>query len=350
MYFELNLTIREIQLEIDLVEFDYGGVHKIKVTLSTPTEDDKSAGYTPSNFFCKVSGQWEPKENILAVFTSLAEKKVPKGSKASDEWKDFADQNGNTTAVVPLRLLSDPFISFANQVRSELNDYARRTVNVLRWRCATEGPHNPISVRFGGEVWSLDQIHWELLPGTLKAYMSLSPYLRISDVILEDVKTYVEGGKNQPLSHELYLEAWEQRHLNPRSALVIGIAAVETGLKLFISDIVPGAKWLIENAPSPDVIKMLSEYLPLLPLKRKVNKRAFAPKSEIYETLKKGVQIRNQITHGRAIKVNYETLEEILFSIHDVLWILDYCSGYDWALEHVRPDIRKVLTEQEHNN
>ncbi len=58
-----------------------------------------------------------------------------------------------------------------------------------------------------------------------------------------------------------------------------------------------------------------------------------------------GVFMRNQIVHGRTTTITYQTLEEILLAIHDVLWILDYCSGFDWALEHVRPDIRKFLEE-----
>jgi hypothetical protein len=36
---------------------------------------------------------------------------------------------------------------------------------------------------------------------------------------------------NEPLGQELFCEAWEIRKTNPRSSLVIGIAAVETGFK-----------------------------------------------------------------------------------------------------------------------
>ena len=90
---------------------------------------------------------------------------------------------------------------------------------------------------------------------------------------------------------------------------------------------------------------MLSEYLPLLPTVRKVNKKVFEPKSHIYEALRQGIQMRNQIVHGRTTAITYETLVGILLAVHDLLWILDYCSGYDWALGHVRSAIRKILEE-----
>ena len=72
---------------------------------------------------------------------------------------------------------------------------------------------------------------------------------------------------------------------------------------------------------------------------------SFEPNSYIYETLEKGINMRNQIVYGRATTITYETLEEILLIVHDVLYVLDYCSGYNWASGFVRPDIRKVLEE-----
>ncbi len=346
MYFKIDFTIRGIYLDKDSVEINYGGTHKINVTLRIPTEEEQAIGHEKRNPFCIVVGEWVPKDHFLAAFKSLADNKMPKGSKKTDEWSSYnIDQDGNIKyqTNIPSRFLPDTFVSFLEQVKQELNDYARRTVNLLRWRSGTEGEHDPFASR--GGLWSFDGQNWRPMPGTFKAYMGFAPYIRTSVEILEDVKTYIKERKNHPLGHELYLEAWEQRRLNPRSALIIGIAAAETGLKQAIIVLIPDAKWLIENTASPELIKMLSEYLPFLPTKRKINQKVFEPKSPIYEVLKKGVQMRNQIVHGRATTLTYETIEEILLAVHDVLWILDYCSGYDWALEYVRPDIRKLLEE-----
>ena len=346
MYFKLDLTIRDMYLDKVLVEIDFGGVHRINITLRLPTEEEQTIGHEERNPFCIVVGQWTPKDNVLVAFKSLANNKMPKGSKKTEEWHFYdIDQEGNIKVkmYVPTKLLPDPLVSFVEQVEQELYDYAKRTLNVLRWRCGTEGHHNPFSRR--GASWSFDGQNWEPLPSSFKAYGGFAPFLRTTDEILETIKTYVKEGKNHPLGYELYLEAWEQRLQNPRSALIIGIAAAETGVKHCISTFVPDAKWFVENTPSPELIKMLSEYLPLIPTNRRVNKKVFESKSYISEILKKGVQMRNQITHGRATTITFETLEEILLAVRDVLWILDYCSGYDWTLEHIRPDIRKIVEE-----
>lgn len=346
MFFKLDLTIRGIYLDKDSVKIEYGEEHNITLTLRIPTEEEQSISHEKSNPFCTIAGEWQLKENTLAFFKSLANMKMPKGSKNTEEWSIYnIDPDGSIQKriYIPYRLLPDPLVSYITQVKSVLLDHAKRTVNVLRWRSGTEGEHDPFSHR--GSSWSFDGKSWLPLPGSFKGHPWTSPYIRTSEEILADMQTYIKKGKNHPVGHELYLEAWEQRHQNPRSALIVGIAAVETGLKQCISTLVPDAKWLIENTASPDVVKMLSEYLFLLPTINRVNKKVFTPKSVLNETLKKGVFMRNQIVHGKTTTITYQTLEEILLAVRDTLWILDYCTDYDWALQYVRPNTRTVLEE-----
>src|SRR5260370_28377505 len=262
MFFKLDLTIRSLYLDKDTIAINFDGVHKINITLRIATEEEHDIGHEKRNPFCIVVGEWQPHENIAAAFKSLANMKMPKGSKKTEEWKNHdIDKDGNMQKqmYVPLRFLPDPLVSFVEQINRELNDYAKRTVNVLRWRCGTEGEHNPIGYR--GAVWSFDGQNWLPLPGRFQFHSWISSNIGLSDEILEDTKNLVKQGGNHPLGHELYLEAWEQRHQNPRSALIVGIAAAETGVKQCISRFVPEAKWLIENTPSPDLVKILSEYL-----------------------------------------------------------------------------------------
>jgi hypothetical protein len=71
-------------------------------------------------------------------------------------------------------------------------------------------------------------------------------------------------GIDEPFPYELMREAWAQRSANPRSALITAITALEIAVKQFIARRVPPADWLVENVPTPDVIKLIREYLPAL--------------------------------------------------------------------------------------
>lgn len=66
---------------------------------------------------------------------------------------------------------------------------------------------------------------------------------------LAAVADLVTCSQREPVAHELWREAWNLRHANPRSSLVIGVAAAEVGLKQLIAALVPDAASLVENIP-----------------------------------------------------------------------------------------------------
>jgi hypothetical protein len=344
MHFKLDLTVRELQIDKDLVEIEYGGKHNITIVFRKPTEEEQSVGHSELSPFCEASGEWNPKDKILKGFSAIASNTLPKGCKLQEEWSVYGiDEDGNFKGrmYLPLRILPDPFESFVRQVNDDLNDYAKRTVNLLRWRCGTQGYHNPISWR--GATWTIDGANWFPMPSSSRAHFSLHPHVYTTEDILNEVKGYVKENKNFPLGYELFLEAWSQRLQNPRSSVIVGIAAVETAFKLCISNFVPDAKWLIENSASPDLVKMLSEYLPDLPTVNKVSRKIFERNSHLHSTLTKGVQMRNQLVHGRPTSLTHDNVEEILIAVCDVLWIIDYCSGYNWALKHISQETKQLL-------
>ncbi len=99
MYFRLDLTVRDMQIENDF-EIDYGGKHQIKVVLRTPTEEEQKIGHKKENPFCTITGQWLLKDQYLLAFQNLANKQMPEGSKKTDDWEIFRqihniDQDGN---------------------------------------------------------------------------------------------------------------------------------------------------------------------------------------------------------------------------------------------------------------
>jgi len=155
------------------------------------------------------------------------------------------------------------------------------------------------------------------------------PYLRIRGPVALTVQEMLNAGVEEPLGHALWREAWDQRHMSPRSAMLLGVAALEVGIKQFISAAVPDSTWLVEEAPSPPIERMLKEYLPRLPPQGK------APPDDVLKIVRTAVQARNRVVHSGKANFSYETLEASLATIRDLLWKLDAERGFAWATDHL---------------
>src|SRR5438093_1519542 len=54
-----------------------------------------------------------------------------------------------------------------------------------------------------------------------------------------DIAGLAATGSQEPLGHELFREAWNLRIQSPRSSVLVGIAAVEVGVKHFVVGLDP---------------------------------------------------------------------------------------------------------------
>jgi hypothetical protein len=238
-------------------------------------------------------------------------------------------------------------IEVSQRVSGRMTDYVKRVAKVLRWRVGATEIHEPIE-ETRGLLWSHDQQTWEPVPGRPHLVVRVSiPEQQMRKEIISDVQALVAAGHEEPLGHELFLEAMALRFENPRSSLLIGISAAEVGFKSFVGMLVPDAEWLALHAPTPPLTRMLTDYLPILPVKYRLGNpqvAPFAPKKMI-ETIKKGVLLRNEIAHAGG-EVSEETLQEILYAVHDLLFLLDFYSGRAWAIKNVRAETHKFLVEE----
>src|SRR5690349_18716455 len=112
MLFERKFSVRDLQLDKEVLEFSYGGAHNIIVTLHRSTEKEQKSGYKQEDSFCKVTSEWTPKDTHLSAFKSLAAYKMPRGSKKTVEWSIYnIDEDGNISGNVylPSRFFPDRF-------------------------------------------------------------------------------------------------------------------------------------------------------------------------------------------------------------------------------------------------
>jgi hypothetical protein len=139
----------------------------------------------------------------------------------------------------------------------------------------------------------------------------------------------------------LLLLVWGE---NPRSSIVLAVAAAEVGFKQFAVKAVPETEWILENLQSPPLITMLKKFLwskLVLPPKNTV---PAVPKSIIKE-LESAVSVRNKIVHKGVKELKGTSVESVIAAVRDLLYFLDALEGRDqsWPISHMSHEPRKEL-------
>jgi hypothetical protein len=219
----------------------------------------------------------------------------------------------------------------------KIESVLRQAGSVLRWRFGLSG-YDP--------VFKDTSVTAQLADGR-----PLDLYLVPQSAMGDDRATIEQGGlsavaelvtssQREPVAHELWREAWNLRHSNPRSSLVIGVAAAEVGLKQLIGALVPHAQSLVENIPSPPLDTMIRKVLPDLPIRADVEPGRRAPR-HLRTAIIAAVEDRNRIVHLGAMPRG--DLREGLLAIREFLYLLDMYSGHPWAAALLTEKARAAL-------
>ena len=209
-----------------ILSFPYGGPHELEVVLRAPNASEQAIGHKSEHAFCSATSRWLPNPDNREMFTRILSNAILSAEDEEEVQLEYLGPVGRKIRLPGLSEFPQHFKSFLESIRSKLADYARRTVSVLRWRTNLRGPHNPISSR--GLHWSFDNDFWHPAPTNFEARLRMSGgRLRVAETIRQQVEQLVHTGESEPLHHDLLREAWEQHGSNPRSALVVGMAAAE---------------------------------------------------------------------------------------------------------------------------
>jgi hypothetical protein len=267
------------------------------------------------------------------------------------EWKHGRDNQDGFND------LPDVYRDFISTLHADMDRMASELFNVVRWRTGIVGGPLALTSHWCSMRWhdatkgnNVMGEHGFLNRQMIAGGFTLGlPEMQHAD-FGQECRAAVEGllqlQSTQPLYHDLFREAWQLQHDNPRSALVMGIAAAETGFKTALVDLNPSVTWIIENLPSPPLDRMLRDYMSQLPARTRINGEVRRPPSSVITTIKQGIELRNKLVHGRQEQLTQETTRRTLEAVRDLLYMLDYYRGHEWALDRLSPDVATSLTAQ----
>jgi len=321
------VSLRQHMKDITDIKFTFDSPLPAVVRLSTTYSDGREPA-DASSVVCvgTTTAEIEDERCAADIHASLS-------SPVDGRWANFRDFDESRRAAAWAAV--DRFFE-------PLRALVESTISILRWRSGlSEGPIDPFRNR--GEYLSQDGESWiEIhMARSLKITFVLGPrQIEASPDLGQQVVGLITEKGEEPLGHQLFREAWNQRSSHPRSALVIGVAAAEVGLKKLIGNLVPQAQWLVDEVQTPSFSKMLRKYLPLLPVKAKFHRKKIAPPGKVIKNLERAVGCRNKVVHAGEPPPHGEKLEEMLRAIDDFLWICDAYAGHTWVAEFISTDTR----------
>jgi hypothetical protein len=286
----------------------------------------------------------EPEENLLVITT--VRENVPKS--LENEIRNWGSISSQETSLASsedgLGEFSKEYREFVYSICAKLDSITTDVIHRIMWRNGLLGGASQLEESEPGSLlWDEDERFEDehrFLPNRVPQgvrYLSL-PEMWIGEFEHNGVTTL-----RAPVSFELLSEAFRIADTCPRSSLVISVAALETGLKLYIVKVRPQTEWMVENLQSPPVVKILREYFDTLPCVNNQLESAKRPPKKYISDIRKAIELRNKISHGKAKSVKASFLKEVLMQCRDLLYYLDWLAGEVWALEKTSNTFREEM-------
>jgi hypothetical protein len=239
---------------------------------------------------------------------------------------DRAIPGGHT---VPLKIMPAQFQQFILYRSSELSEVIEGFVTTLRWMQRSAGKLRPYAVV--GFAWSRDQTTWRPVPHSHLVRVSMPKGLDNRTRAMSAFRKLWASGEREPLGHELVREAFDIAGTNPRSALLIALSALESGLKEYIQFRVPNSNLILQKLASPPVLTMAQEIIPLIHARLAIKSTELPLTKERKEFLQKWVSQRNLVAHGLKSDIDGDKLIAFLGFVRQFLYTLDTQRGNRWA-------------------
>ena len=330
----------------DSIRIEAGGPHACVVVLRHEPAEGSAADVVT----LEVTGDFDPPRKSAQALQDLAQGLLPVDSRPEPDLASEITERQlpNSGRGLSFDELPNRLCDYSSEVIRELRNTATQIFGLIRWRCAMEGPVEAFSSRLNSFQWRDASENWHVFPPNLGGRIEMVRLPRFSPEELSDLEALAISGTREPVAHALLREA--RRASGQReyaSALVMGIAALEIGVKQLIGTLAPAAEWLVLHAPSPPVFEILRDYLPTIPAHESIGGNVARPHVDILETVRNGVNRRNEIVHRGKGELRQDFIAKVLVAVSDVLWMCDYFTGQKWALQNMSDVMRAVLPRSE---
>lgn len=333
-----------------LFRFDEGEVELRRVSDEPPS----SEGLEHLNVACLVIIATTVSAKRKSLLDDLARGRMPEGGGPNphtafpeDEaafYASFVDEHGvlKDGKLPPLQFLPATLQEFVKEKSGLSFQLAERVLRMVRWRAGVEGRATILSPHVFLE-WSDDDSEWHRIWNGATVGIATRAFSPMRDRWAAFVADHSEPLR-EPLGHELFREAMELREGSPRSALLTLVTAAEVGVKQCVASLAPTTTWLVEHSPSPPIVALIKEYLPILiPDCTFHDHLVCPPPKALLGELEAAVKARNELAHAGAAAPGPQSLSRKFQAIRDLLWLLDYYAGHEWAMEHVSSGTRDAF-------
>lgn len=325
--------------------FSIGGPHNALINFRQATD---TSGWPQQlelyiNGSLKVSkSQHKFVEGLFAKrFVSYPNMPIDLPYKFHDEVR--IDESGNIASdYQPFRDYYPPKLrSMCDEASVILKGYAERFIRLMRWQQNFTAPHRPLETL--GLYWRLSGDRFEPIGGKLGTHalpVSINAYWEEID---RDAfrPLWNDPDAAEPFAHELLREAVELAETSPRSALLSLASALEVGVKTFVGSVMPQTAWLLENGPSPPVLKIIKYLVPKAVSSNPLVSR-WSQLGQVFKVIEDLVRDRNALTHRGDVK-GVGRVREYINNVRDFLYIFDVLAGHEWAKYNVSSTTRKKL-------
>ena len=199
--------------------------------------------------------------------------------------------------------------------------------------------------------WSLDGETWYSAPRHHhdQSFFTATDGVReITPESMPAIQTLLDYEEfEEPLARQLLVEGGALAYSNPRAAWVLAIAAAEVGIKTFAAKGSQSEAWLITEMQSPSLLRLIRDYLPLRVEAEKWSDVSTPVPKAMRRTLQDGAETRNRIVHQGATTPAYNDVVELLQTVNDFLYLLDWFSGHEWVWVHIRPETAQAWSTRD---